>query len=149
MPVVRNSQFYFKKGICWSDVSSEFIKCRKNNKSIYDVKSMSLFSNTFLVNDKFIISLINSNFIGKYIKHFINSTVSFQINDARQIPIVIPTKQQLLDFENIFDKAYVLQQKKFQSLISESQAKEQLAYIQEILDSKVLALYEISKNQEA
>ncbi len=35
--------------------------------------------------------------MGHYIKTFINNTVSFQINDARQLPIVIPDGTQILD----------------------------------------------------
>ncbi len=40
MPVVRNPQFYFKEGFCWSDINTTFLKCRKKQKSINDVKSL-------------------------------------------------------------------------------------------------------------
>lgn len=42
MPVVRNPQFYFREGLCWSDINTMFLKCRKKEKSIHDVKSMSI-----------------------------------------------------------------------------------------------------------
>lgn len=58
MPVVRNPQFYFKEGFCWSVVGSEFIKCRLNNKSVFDVQSMSLFSQCHLISDKFLVCII-------------------------------------------------------------------------------------------
>ena len=46
--------FYFREGLCWSDINTTFLKCRIKQKSIHDVKSMSFFhvqnkhqSNTF------------------------------------------------------------------------------------------------------
>ena len=38
MPVVRNPQFYFKEGLCWSDINTTYLKCRQKEKSINDVK---------------------------------------------------------------------------------------------------------------
>ena len=138
MPVVRNPQFYFREGFCWSDISSEFIRSRQNNKAVYDVKSMSLFSCVSAISDKLIICLINSSLIGKYTKNFINNTISFQINDARQLPIVVPTQEQIQAFEAIFDRAYNLQVEKFTKGKDNTQALESL---QNELNAAVLALY--------
>ncbi len=49
-----------------------------------------------------------SYFIFKYKREFINSTSAFQINDARQLPIIIPTSFQIKTFQNIFEKALEL-----------------------------------------
>lgn len=138
MPVVRNPQFYFREGFCWSDISSEIIKSRLNNQSVYDVKSMSLFSRSELLSGKFFICLINSSFVGKYVKTFINNTVSFQINDARQIPITIPSKEQLAEFESIFDTAYKAQKDKFECGIDSTEI---LKSLQPKLDKLVYKLY--------
>ena len=94
MPVVRNPQFYFREGLCWSDINTTFLKCRKKEKSIHDVKSMSIFGVSDLVEEDYIITLINSTFISYYVDNFINNTQTFQINDARQLPIVIPQKEE-------------------------------------------------------
>ena len=51
MPVVRNPQFYFREGLCWSDINTTFLKCRKKEKSIHDVKSMSIFGVSDLVEE--------------------------------------------------------------------------------------------------
>ncbi len=91
MPVVRNSQFFFKEGLCWSDINTTFLKCRKKQRSINDVKSMSIYSVTESVPEDFIITLINSTLLSYYVDTFINNTQTFQINDARQLPIIIPT----------------------------------------------------------
>ena len=48
MPVVRNSQFYFREGFCWTDVNTTYIKSRLKENGVYDVLSMSLFSLTEL-----------------------------------------------------------------------------------------------------
>lgn len=84
--------FYFREGLCWSDINTTFLKCRKKERSIHDVKSMSIFGVTPAVPENYIITLINSTFISYYVDNFVNNTQTFQINDARQLPIVVPSK---------------------------------------------------------
>ena len=91
MPVVRNPQFYFREGLCWSDINTMFLKCRKKEKSIHDVKSMSICGVSNLLSEDYIITMINSTLISHYVDNFVNNTQTFQINDARQLPIIIPT----------------------------------------------------------
>ncbi len=95
MPVVRNPQFYFREGLCWSDINTTFLKCRKKEISIHDVKSMSLFGVTEAVPENYMITLINSTFISYYVDNFVNNTQTFQINDARQLPIIVPSKSEI------------------------------------------------------
>jgi len=140
MPVVRNPQFYFREGFCWTDVSYA-IRCKIKEKSIHDVLSMSLFCTTPKINEKYIIVLLNSDLMSKYLNSFVNITVHFQINDARQLPIIIPTQEQLKEFEAIFDRAVAVQKQKFSGRISEKEAEEKLEKIQIELDEKVLELY--------
>lgn len=82
--------------------------------------------------------MINSSLVGKYIKTFINGTISFQINDARQVPIIIPTLQQLQEFEALFDGAYALQVEKF---TQNKDNTNELQAIQNELDTMVYKLY--------
>lgn len=142
MPVVRNPQFYFKEGFCWSDINTTYLKCRIKDKSINDVKSMSLYG---LVNDKcpefYIISIINSTFISKYVDDFVNNTQTFQINDARQLPIIIPSKQILSKVKLIFDNAIEVKKKAFSGIISQNEADLELDKIQKQLDSIVNYIY--------
>ena len=101
MPVVRNSQFYFNEGFCWTNVlmptndESKYIKCRLKAKSVNDVASMSLYNKYDNTNNAYFVALLNSSFMYNYLKEFINNTVNLQINDFRQLPIIIPTKDQL------------------------------------------------------
>lgn len=83
--------FYFREGLCWSDINTTFLKCRKKDKSIHDVKSMSIFAISDSVPEDYIITMINSTFISYYVDNFVNNTQTFQINDARQLPIIIPS----------------------------------------------------------
>lgn len=85
--------FYFREGLCWSDINTTFLKCRKKERSIHDVKSMSIFGCSDLLSEDYIITLINSTFISYYVDNFVNNTQTFQINDARQLPIIIPTSE--------------------------------------------------------
>jgi len=105
-------------------------------------KSMSLFS----AGDKklpiyFFICIINSTFISNYDFHFVNNTQTFQINDARQLPIIIPTPDQLKFFEDIFNQAVSIQKEKFTGKISKQEAEENLDKIQKKLDEFVEEIY--------
>ena len=93
MPVVRNPQFYFREGFCWIDVNSTYLKARIKANGVFDVLSMSLFTMTPPLPDWYFVALINSEFISLYVDNFINNTSHFQINDARQLPIIIPQKE--------------------------------------------------------
>ena len=84
--------FYFREGFCWIDVNSTYLKARIKANGVFDVLSMSLFTMTPLP-DWYFVALINSEFISLYVDNFINNTSHFQINDARQLPIIIPQKE--------------------------------------------------------
>lgn len=104
---------------------------------------MSLFSTLNETSDSYFVSLLNSSLIGGYIKVFINNTVSFQINDARQIPIIIPTKKELEEFEELFNLAFKIKKATFIETLSSDESEKQLLIIQEKLDTMVNELYAI------
>lgn len=143
MPVVRNPQFYFREGFCWSDINTTFLKCRIKIKSINDVKSMSLYGLLSIVPEYFIISIINSTFISYYVDTFINNTQTFQINDARQIPVIVPNDDNLLQFRHIYEKAINIKRKQFSTDISSEAAENLLSELQQQLDKLVENLYSI------
>ena len=104
---------------------------------------MSLFSILNETSDSYLVSLLNSSWIGGYIKVFINNTISFQINDARQIPIIIPTKKELEEFEELFNLAFKIKKATTDKEISSDKSENQLLEIQEKLDTMVNELYAI------
>ncbi|EKD44446.1 MAG: hypothetical protein ACD_71C00130G0008 [uncultured bacterium (gcode 4)] len=147
MPVVRSPQFYFRSGFCWSDIHTVLIKTRLKEQSIHDVKSMSMFSFTSKCTDKYLVSLLNSTFISNYDFAFVNSTQTFQINDARQIPIIIPSEKELIEFEELFDRAYAIKISQFDEGMTNNSADQKLQEIQRELDEKVYKLYWLDFNE--
>lgn len=83
----------YTEGFCWIDVNSTYLKARIKANGVFDVLSMSLFTMTPPLPDWYFVALINSEFISLYVDNFINNTSHFQINDARQLPIIIPQKE--------------------------------------------------------
>lgn len=109
MPVVRNPQYYFKEGFCWTDVNSTYLKARIKNKGVFDVLSMSLFTQVNIP-DWYFVCLINTRLISFYVDNFINNTSHFQINDARQLPIIIPSQIEIEYLENLVKNAIRIKQ---------------------------------------
>ena len=147
MPVVRNPQFYFKEGFCWTlllNEYSEYQKSRIKERTVNDVNAMALypFSDCEKLL-KYFISLINSYFIYHYKRNFISSNAAFQINDARQLPVKIPSETEINYFNNLCEEAFSIKQKQFSSAISEEKADELLEPIQKKLDKIVESLYSI------
>lgn len=93
--------------------------------------------------DWYYVSIINSDFISLYVDNFINNTSHFQINDARQLPIIIPTPEQLDIFKNLFNHAVIIKKDFFDSKISFEESEILLNKIQKELDNNVQALYQI------
>lgn len=145
MPVVRNPQFNFKEGFCWIltlNESSEYQKSRIKEKTVNDVNAMALYpfeDCSHLL--KYFICLINSYTVFSYKRNFISSNSAFQINDARQLPIIIPDKETLKLFDEIFDNALKIKKQQFSSAISEEKADEILEPLQKKLDNLVEKLY--------
>ncbi len=66
---------------------------------------MSLFPLSNLCSSKYIIALLNSNLLFDFYREFINCSVNIQINDIRQVPIIIPSALQLNNVESAVIKA--------------------------------------------
>ena len=138
----QGSAYYFREGFCWIDVNSTYLKARIKANGVFDVLSMSLFTMTELP-DWYYVSLINSEFISLYVDNFINNTSHFQINDARQLPIIIPSANELEKFREISESSIVIKRTMFSSAMSFDIAEEKLNSKQVELDKAVLELYSI------
>ena len=97
------------------------------------VGSMSLYAIDPLSN-KFIVALLNSNVLFDYYREFINCSVNIQINDIKQLPIIIPTKEFASLIESLADKAI----KKKQKLVDND-----LEFIEEEIEDLIKTLYSI------
>ncbi len=100
--------FYFREGFCWNNVLTTHIKCRKKQSTVHSTESMSFFSETEDVPEFYMITVMNSRLIAYYVDSFVNSTSHCTTGDAKLIPIVVPTRQELLEVKNIFDQAILL-----------------------------------------
>lgn len=99
---------------------------------------MSLFTQT-QIPDSYFVGVINSEFISLYVDNFINNTSHFQINDARQLPIIWPSKEILTQFTRLVSEAISKKQITFSSSV-ESELRE----IQLNIDKSVQQLYHIN-----
>ena len=84
------------------------MKFKLSKAVVNDVGGMALHCFCNKISDKFLVCIGNSDFASRYTESFVKFTVNFQVNDCRQIPIVIPTTKELLIFEKLFDKVLTI-----------------------------------------
>jgi hypothetical protein len=89
----------------------------------------------------YLITILNSEIMFDYYREFINCTVNIQINDIRQLPIMIPTKEQLEICNNLFKNALEVKKDVFGGIISGSDAEEKLLKIEQKIEDFVEKLY--------
>ncbi len=87
----QNMNYYFKKAITWSDITSASFSGRYSETGfIFDVKGSSGFPNE--ENLFYILAYLNSSISQEYIK-ILNPTVTTQVGDIKRIPIIMPKKK--------------------------------------------------------
>ncbi|MBS1573629.1 MAG: N-6 DNA methylase [Bacteroidetes bacterium] len=155
MPVVRNPQFYFKSGFSWNCINgtrnTNSFRFKFIYPSVNDVQGMKLSLNpaaSHLLSEKYIVCMNNSYLVNRLSEAFINFTVAFQINDTRQIPIIIPTKEELKAFEKKYDQCFAIQEEYFAGEIDKTEARNQLRPIEAKIDEMVNKLYGIEAKEE-
>lgn len=150
MPVVRNPQFYFRNGFCWSDVldpSNPYIKCRLKGNTVNDVKSMSLYDESGL-GDKYFVFNINSRLFNRVLREFFNGTVAIQMNDIKKLPIKIPSEKELKAFNKKFDECLAIKKEYFAGEIDRTEMNAKLRPIEAEIDEMVNKLYGIEAKEE-
>ena len=149
MPVVRNAQFYFKEGFCWNNNLNEryyAIKCKVKKAGIHDVASMSLFELTSKVPAYYLVTLINSSLCGYFYRMFLNNTVNVQVNDLRMLPVIVPSKEQLIVCKKLFDGAVETQKAFFEQKIYIDEKDLRLQNIQKEVDKLVFDIYGLQQS---
>ena len=138
--------FYFREGFCWNNVlnpKARLLKAKLKLASVNDVGAMSLMPILPELSSKFIIGLLNSNLIFDYYREFVNCTVNIQINDIRQIPIVVPQKVELKMFESLVDKAISIKKSALEIDSETDCIDTNLLLVENEIDNAVLLLYRI------
>lgn len=150
MPVVRNPQFYFRNGFCWTNVlnpNSTYLKVRTKDITVNDVGSMALYDEASL-GDEYFITLLNSYLYFKLLREFFNNTVNVQMNDIRKLPVKIPSEEELSEFNSLFDQCLEIKQKYFNQEIDWKTSRELLKPIEKEVDQAVNEFYGIEITEE-
>ena len=92
--------------------------------------------------DIYFVGLINSEFISLYVDNFINNTSHFQINDARQLPIIIPDSDSLRAVCDVTNKAIAIKTTAMH-LPRTNSITEDMLIQQKLIDNIVLQLYRV------
>lgn len=121
---------------------ARLLKVKLKQASVNDVGSMSLMPIVKTISSYYIIALLNSNLIFDYYREFINCTVNIQINDIRQVPIIIPSDIQLERLNRLTYKAISLK-KSIQLKGYNDTSSVELFEIERQIDELVLQLYGI------
>ena len=93
--------------------------------------------------NSYFVALINSKLISLYVDNFINNTSHFQINDARQLPIIIPNKRLSDEILKVVQNAVAIQKDGLPTTSNKRETEERLSTLQEQIDSMVSTLYGI------
>lgn len=84
--VIKNRNFYFKKGITWSFVNLVF-GCRYfPNGYVFDVGGSSVFPDENLI--FYMIAFLNSKLADEFLK-ILNPTLNFQVGNVGALPLII------------------------------------------------------------
>ena len=100
---------------------------------------MAFYPYEDVLSSSFIISLLNSSFVASYVGSFINNTQTFGIDDARQIPVIIPTAEELSQIKEVVMQAISVKRMVNPTHLSEKRLEE----IQRQVDQYILQLYRI------
>ncbi|KRU27602.1 restriction endonuclease [Clostridium sporogenes] len=89
---LANKEYYFKRGITWSNISSKTFSSRYTNYGhIFDIKGSSMFFNSD--NELYIIlGFLNCKLTNKFFE-ILNPTVSFQAGDMKRLPLIMPNNR--------------------------------------------------------
>lgn len=116
---------------------ARLLKVKMKAPSVNDVGSMSLCSLISSLPNYYIVSLLNSDLLFVYYREFLNCTVNIQINDIRQMPIIIPKKSELDVVYELFHRAYSIKQSNSEKYSNELQE------VEKKIELKVRELYRI------
>ncbi|MDD4017894.1 MAG: hypothetical protein PHV28_08105, partial [Kiritimatiellae bacterium] len=95
MPVIRNPHLYFTPGVTWSAVANHVaLKSRWQNPCIFDADSMRLTPVGKTFDARAFLAVFNSDIFSFLKMKFIKHTQKWEIGDLRQMPLVMPTRQQ-------------------------------------------------------
>ena len=113
MPVVRNAHLYFRAGLTYNIHGRGVpLKAKYQPKCVFDASASRLNPVFPGVTARHLLAVFNSNVISFYVKRFLNNTW-FEINDLRQIPLVVLTKEESVRIDRLVDAAIRVKEAEF------------------------------------
>lgn len=100
----QGETYYPTTGFGWVDYFTDRLKAFSVGVGPYSKNVIKMHSFCPLVSDKYVIAVLNSEFMASYVKNMITITHTLQINDGRLIPIVIPSTEQHNSVITIVDR---------------------------------------------
>ena len=150
MTVLRSGDTYTMEfdfrddqGFCWNNVLTTYMKCKKKEKTVQSTESMSFFSCTEQTPEYYLISIMNSRFAAFYVDNLVNSTSHCTTGDAKLIPIMIPTIEQLYECKRLFDKAFDLKRSVAKGIATDLDISEELNAVERANDLIVESIYQL------
>ena len=135
--------FFFREGFCWNNVITTYMKCKRKEKTVQSTESMSFFSMCGNVPEYYMICLMNSLFTALYVDSFVNSTSHCTTGDAKLIPVVVPSEEQLKKFKALFDRLYELKQSVAKQIATDAEIQPELKELEELNDRLIGAFYSV------
>ncbi|MDX1245412.1 N-6 DNA methylase [Sinorhizobium medicae] len=131
--VFRNPQYYFKRGISFSNTGIYSPSFRLSHGGVFDQKGSNIFCD--VIEQKVLLGILSSTLLRYFVKAFINHGVDAQLDD---LPIVIPTTEEKTVIANIVD-----------GIVTEQKADASFDYRPKLreLDEVVYKLYQLTPNE--
>lgn len=133
--------FYFKSGFGWVDYFSTKIKGFYVEPTVYSKNVVKFHSD--LLDDKYLLALINSTLIAYLIKKYITNTRTLQINDGKLIPVIIPEEKVYRDIIDSVDNMLKLkdEEKSLNDHNKIDSVRSKILNIERKLDLQIFDLY--------
>ena len=102
----QGHRFFFTPGVTWTAVANHVaMKSRFQAPCVFDADSMRLTPNNRLFDQMAFLALFNSDVVSHLKMKFIKHTQKWEIGDLRQLPLVMPTKQQSRRLHDLAESA--------------------------------------------
>jgi type I restriction-modification system DNA methylase subunit len=132
--VFRNPQFYFQRGVSFSNTGIYSPTFRLSHGGVFDQTGSCIFSD--ILSAKTLLGLLASTLMKYFVKSFINHGVHAQLDD---LPIALPTSEEIDDIEGKIDE-----------IVAEQNADPSFDYRQKLqeLDRIVFEIYRITTEEQ-
>jgi hypothetical protein len=95
MPVIRNAHLYFTAGVTYTlHANHVAVKARYQQPCVFDAGGSRLTPPKQLLSAEAFLAILNSDVFSFFLKKFVKHNQDVEINDLRQMSLVMPTKPQ-------------------------------------------------------